>query len=67
MNRPDITIQDMTIENALSAVARSQDMRERALERRRELQRRTEVITARPLYVLKKRPTERQLSLKLDS
>jgi len=62
MNRPDITI-----ENALSVVARSQSMRERALERRRELQRRTEVITTRPLYVLKKRPVERQLSLKLDS
>ncbi|MDS7597133.1 hypothetical protein [Agrobacterium tumefaciens] len=67
MNRPDITIQDSTIENALSVVARSQDMRERALERRRELQRRTEVITTRPLYVLKKQSGERQLSLKLDS
>ncbi|KJF66593.1 MULTISPECIES: hypothetical protein [Rhizobium] len=58
---------DATIENALSVVARSRDMRERALERRRELQRRTEVIIARPLYVLKKNEGPRQLSLKLDS
>lgn len=58
---------DVTIENALSVVARSRDMRERALERRRELQRRTEVIITRPLYVLKKRQGPRQLSLKLDS
>ena len=58
---------DATIENALSVVARSRDMRERALERRRELQRRTEVIIARPLYVLKKHEGPKQLSLKLDS
>lgn len=58
---------DAAIENALSAVARSRDMRERALERRRELQRRTEVIITRPLYVLKKPEAPRQLSLKLDS
>jgi len=42
-------------------------MRERALERRRELQRRTEVIITRPLYVLKKNDGPKQLSLKLDS
>jgi len=42
-------------------------MRERALARRRELQRRTEVIIARPLYVLKKNEGPKQLSLKLDS
>lgn len=58
---------DATIENALSVVARSRDMRERALERRRELQRRTEVIITRPLYVLKKNEGPQQLSLKLDS
>jgi hypothetical protein len=46
---------DAAIENALSVVARSRDMRERALERRRELQRRTEVIITRPLYVRKMR------------
>ncbi|MEE9984418.1 hypothetical protein [Agrobacterium pusense] len=58
---------DATIENALTVVARSRDMRERALERRRELQRRTEVIITRPLYVLKKSEGPQQLSLKLDS
>jgi hypothetical protein len=58
---------DAPIENALSVVARSRDMRERALERRRELQRRTEVIITRPLYVLKKNEEPKQLSLKLDS
>ncbi len=58
---------DVTIENALSVVARSRDMRERALERRRELQRRTEVIVTRPLYVLRKNDGPRQLSLTLDS
>lgn len=58
---------DATIANALSVVARSRDMRERALERRRELQRRTEVIITRPLYVLKKNEGPKQLSLKLDS
>ncbi|NSX85624.1 hypothetical protein G6L86_08490 [Agrobacterium tumefaciens] len=58
---------DAAIENALSVVARSRDMRERALERRRELQRRTEVIITRPLYVLKKNEVPKQLSLKLDS
>ncbi|SCY50372.1 hypothetical protein [Rhizobium sp. NFACC06-2] len=58
---------DAAIENALSVVARSRDMRERALERRRELQRRTEVIITRPLYVLKKNEEPKQLSLKLDS
>ena len=58
---------DAAIENALSVVARSRDKRERALERRRELQRRTEVIITRPLYVLKKNEGPKQLSLKLDS
>lgn len=58
---------DVTIENALSVVSRSRDMRERALERRRELQRRTEVIVTRPLYVLRKNDGPRQLSLTLDS
>ena len=58
---------DAAIENALSVVARSRDMRERALERRRELQRRTEVIVTRPLYVLKKNRVPKQRSLELDS
>ena len=58
---------DAAIENALSVVARSRDLRERALERRRELQRRTEVIITRPLYVLKKNDGPKKLSLKLDS
>ncbi len=58
---------DAAIENALSVVARSRDLRERALERRRELQRRTEVIITRPLYVLKENDGPKQLSLKLDS
>ena len=58
---------DAAIENALSVVARAPAMRERARVRRRELQRRTEVIITRPLYVLKKNEGPKQLSLKLDS
>ncbi|MBB3947835.1 hypothetical protein GGQ73_003808 [Rhizobium skierniewicense] len=61
-----MTTADKTIENALSLVAQSRSLRERALERRRELQRRTEVITVKPLYILKKNGG-RQLSLRLDS
>ena len=57
---------DAAIENALSLVAQSRSLRERALERRRELQKRTVVITTKPLYILKKYGG-RQLSLKLDS
>lgn len=57
---------DAAIENALSLVEKSRSLRERALERRRELQKRTEVITTKPLYILKKYGG-RQLSLKLDS
>ncbi len=61
-----MTATDKTIENALSLVAQSRSLRERALERRRELQRRTEVIIIKPLYILKKNGG-RQLSLRLDS
>ncbi|GAK70841.1 hypothetical protein [Agrobacterium rubi] len=61
-----MTATDKTIENALSLVAQSRSLRERALERRRELQRRTEVLTIKPLYILKKNGG-RQLSLRLDS
>jgi hypothetical protein len=57
---------DKTIEQALSLVAQSRSLRERALERRRELQRRTEYMTAKPVYILKKHGG-RQLSLRLDS
>ncbi|MBD8689284.1 MULTISPECIES: hypothetical protein [Rhizobium/Agrobacterium group] len=61
-----MTAADKTIENAMSIVAQSRSLRERALERRRELQRRTEVMTIKPLYILKKNGG-RQLSLRLDS
>lgn len=61
-----MTAADKTIENAMSIVAQSRSLRERALERRRELQRRTEVMTIKPLYILKKNGC-RQLSLRLDS
>ncbi|XUY28150.1 hypothetical protein RMR21_007385 [Agrobacterium sp. rho-8.1] len=61
-----MTTTDKTIENALSLVAQSRSLRERALERRREFQRRTEVLTVKPLYILKKNGG-RQLSLRLDS
>ncbi|WP_320200053.1 hypothetical protein RMR16_005140 [Agrobacterium sp. rho-13.3] len=61
-----MTAADKTIENALSLVAQSRSLRERALERRRELQKRTEMMIARPVYILKKNGG-RQLSLKLDS
>jgi hypothetical protein len=57
---------DKTIEQALSLVAQSRSLRERALERRRELQRLTEYMTAKPVYILKKHGG-RQLSLRLDS
>jgi len=57
---------DKTIEKALSLVAQSRSLRERALERRHELQRRTEYMTAKPVYILKKNGG-RQLSLRLDS
>ena len=61
-----MTAADKTIENAMSIVAQSRSLRERALERRRELQRRTEVMTIKPLYILKKN-WGRQLSLRLGS
>ena len=61
-----MTAADKTIENALSLVAQSRSLRERALERRRELQKRTEMMVARPVYILKKNGG-RQLLLKLDS
>ena len=61
-----MTAADKTIENAMSIVAQSRSLRERALERRRELQRRTEVMTIKPLYILSKNGG-RQLSLRLDS
>lgn len=61
-----MTAADKTIENAMSIVAQSRSLRERALERRRELQRRTEVMTIKPLYILKKNGG-RQRSLRLDS
>ncbi|KIP99155.1 hypothetical protein RU07_21120 [Agrobacterium tumefaciens] len=61
-----MTAADKTIENAMSIVAQSRSLRERAMERRRELQRRTEVMTIKPLYILKKNGG-RQLSLRLDS
>jgi len=61
-----MTAADKTIEHAMSLVAQSRSLRERALERRRELQRRTEMMTAKPLYILKKNGG-RQLSLRLDS
>ena len=61
-----MTAANKTIENAMSIVAQSRSLRERALERRRELQRRTEVMTIKPLYILKKNGG-RQLSLRLDS
>lgn len=61
-----MTAADKTIEHAMSVVAQSRSLRERALERRRELQRRTEVMTIKPLYILKKNGG-RQLSLRLDS
>ena len=61
-----MTAADKTIENAMSIVAQSRSLRERALERRRELQRRIEVLTIKPLYILKKNGG-RQLSLRLDS
>jgi hypothetical protein len=54
------------IENALSEVAAIRALRERNLERRQELQRRAEMLSAKPLYILKKHGG-RQLSLKLDS
>ncbi|WP_416408690.1 hypothetical protein [Agrobacterium rosae] len=57
---------DKTIEQALTLVAQSRSLRERALERRRELQRRTEYMTVKPVYILKKNGG-RQLSLRLDS
>lgn len=61
-----MTAAEKTIENAMSIVAQSRSLRKRALERRRELQRRTEVMTIKPLYILKKNGG-RQLSLRLDS
>lgn len=50
----------------MSLVAQSRSLRERALERRRELQRQTEMMTAKPVYILKKNGG-RQLSLRLNS
>ncbi|KQO81287.1 hypothetical protein [Rhizobium sp. Leaf262] len=61
-----MTAADKTIEHAMSLVAQSRGLRERALERRRELQRRAEQVTTKPLYILKKNGG-RQLSLRLDS
>ncbi|QCI97741.1 hypothetical protein [Agrobacterium larrymoorei] len=61
-----MTAAEKAIENALTLVAQSRSLRERAQERRRELQKKTEVITTRPLYILKKNGG-RQLSLRLDA
>lgn len=61
-----MTAANETIEHAMSLVAQSRSLRERALERRRELQRRAEMVTVKPLYILKKNGG-RQLSLRLDS
>lgn len=61
-----MTAAEKAIENALTLVAQSRSLRERAQERRRELQKKTEIITTRPLYILKKNGG-RQLSLRLDS
>ena len=61
-----MTAAEKAIENALTLVAQSRSLRERAQERRRELQKKTEFITTRPLYILKKNGG-RQLSLRLDS
>ncbi len=61
-----MTAAEKAIENALTLVAQSRSLRERAQERRRELQKKTEVITTRPLYILKKNGG-RKLSLRLDA
>lgn len=61
-----MTAAEKAIENALTLVAQSRSLRERSQERRRELQKKTEIITTRPLYILKKNGG-RQLSLRLDS
>lgn len=56
---------ERSIEQALALVAQSRSLRERAEERRRDLRRKTEMMT-KPLYVLKKNGG-RQLTLRLDS
>ncbi len=61
-----MTAAEQAIENALTLVAQSRSLRQRTEERRRELRRKTEILTTRPLYILKKNGG-RQLSLKLDS
>lgn len=57
---------ESVIENALSVVAQTRALRERALERRRELQKRADTLTTKPAYILKKYGG-RQLSFKLDA
>ncbi len=61
-----MTTADTAIENARKLIAQSRSLRERTEARRRELQKKTEVLTVRPLYILKKNGG-RQLSLRLNS
>ncbi|MDQ1186218.1 hypothetical protein QE435_004360 [Rhizobium sp. SORGH_AS 787] len=60
-----MTTSERSIEQALALVAQSRNLRERAEERRRDLRRKTEMMS-KPLYILKKNGG-RQLSLRLDS
>lgn len=61
-----MTTSERSIEQALALVAQSRGLRERAEERRRDLRRKTEMMTTKPLYNLKKKSI-RQLTLRLDS
>ncbi len=61
-----MTTSERSIEQALALVAQSRSLRERAEERRRDLRRKTEMMTTKPLYNLKKK-SSRQLTLRLDS
>ncbi len=61
-----MTTSERSIEQALALVAQSRSLRERAEERRRDLRRKTEMMTTKPLYNLKKKSI-RQLTLRLDS
>ncbi len=61
-----MTTSERSIEHALALVAQSRSLRERAEERRRDLRRKTEMMTTKPLYNLKKKSI-RQLTLRLDS
>jgi len=60
-----MTTSERSIEQALALVAQSRNLRERAEERRRDLRRKTEMMS-KPLYILKKNGG-RQLSFRLDS